>query len=158
MRRFNASIQIKIFTAFLALIVLHSCGLFRSAPKPPRVNTQVIRFKCDSNINQGMLLPVEVIYVTADNNLKEVTAIGPDAWFDSKERESWAHRQTLSLRSGREVRLWLERPPETKYIVIFASFFQINDQEAQQVIIEPDPEKKKAGEEVIWVGASAIYH
>jgi CDP-glycerol glycerophosphotransferase (TagB/SpsB family) len=106
-----------------------------------------------------MLLPVDVIYVTADDNLKEVTKIGPIDWFDSKERESWPHKQTLNLRSGIEVRLKLNKPPDTKYVVIFAPFFKGEDQEAQQIILPPDPEEsKKEKEEVVWVGANSLYH
>jgi hypothetical protein len=145
----------------LGLEFLISCGLIlpKSPPPPPLNETKTILFKCDSYINQGMLLPVDVIYVTADDNVKEVTKIGPVGWFDSKERESWPHKQTLSLKNGLEIRLKLNKPPETKYIVIFASFFQAQDQESQQVILPPAPEKgKKTEEEVVWVSAKALYH
>lgn len=107
------------------LVLLTSCGIFKSPPKPyipPRNETKAILFKCDNYINQGMGLPVDVIYVTAEDNLKEVTKIGPDAWFDSEERKNWPFKQTLMLKGGEEIMLNLSRPPETKFIVIFASF------------------------------------
>jgi len=146
--------------AIFVLGFLSSCSLILpKSPQPPRNNTKTILFKCDSYINHGMLLPVDVIYVTADDNLKEVTKIGPIVWFDSKEREGWPHKQTLNLRSGIEVRLKLNKPPETKYVVIFAPFFKTDDQEAQQVILPPDSEENKKGkEEVVWVGANSLYH
>jgi hypothetical protein len=157
MKPIDKRIQMRTVFILLVLAMLYACALFRSPPEPLRVDTLSILFKCDSEINQGMLLPVDVIFITADDNMKEVTKIGPTAWFDSEERQSWAHRQTLSLRSGVEVRLILNKPPETKSIVIFASFFQVEDQHAQQVIIEPDPEGNGAVEEVIWVSSAAIY-
>ena len=157
MKPIDKRIQMGTVFILLVLAMLYACALFRSPPKPLRVDTLSILFKCDSEINQGMLLPIDVIFITADDNMKEVTKIGPTAWFDSEERQSWAHRQTLSLRSGVEVRLILNKPPETKSIVIFASFFQVEDQHAQQVIIEPDPEGNGAVEEVIWVSSAAIY-
>jgi hypothetical protein len=143
-------------TVLPALLLLSSCGLFsRSKPYiPPRNKTDSVVFKCDRYINKGMALPVDVIYVTGDDNLKQVTAIGPDAWFDSKEREDWAFKQTLMLKGGDEIILDLSKPPETRFIVIFASFYQVKDQKVQQVIFTPDAGKQ----EVIWVGAQALYH
>lgn len=99
-------------------------------------------------------MPVEVIYIMADGNIKEVTKIGPDVWFDSKERESWPYKQTLMLRSGEEILLKLDRPEEIKFIVIFASFYLVKDQNVQQVILGPDA----AEQEVVWVSAKALYH
>ena len=159
MKSFNKSNSLRNIFVIFVLGFLFSCSLIMpKSPQPPRNNTKTILFKCDSYINQGMLLPVDVIYVTADDNLKEVTKIGPIVWFDSKERESWPHKQTLNLRSGIEVRLKLNKPPETKYIVIFAPFFKAEDQEAQQVILPPDEESKKEKEEVVWVGANSLFH
>jgi hypothetical protein len=160
MNSFRKSYLLRYIFPMLVLGFLFSCSLILpKSPQPPRNNTKTILFKCDSYINHGMLLPVDVIYVTADDNLKEVTKIGPNVWFDSKERESWPHKQTLSLRSGIEVRLKLNKPPDTKYVVIFAPFFKGEDQEAQQIILPPDPEEnKKEKEEVVWVGANSLYH
>jgi hypothetical protein len=111
-------------------------------------------FKCDSYINEKMGLPVDVIYITTDVDLKEVTKIGPNAWFDSQKREQWPFKQTLMLRSGEEILLKLSKPPETKFIVIFASFYQVKDQQVQQVILDPN----SAEQEVVWVSAHALYH
>jgi hypothetical protein len=150
-------IHAKLFVVVLsALLILSSCGLF-FPPKPyvpPRNKTETVLFKCDRSINEGMGLPVDVIYITGDDNLKEVIQIGPDAWFDSKKREDWTFKQTLMLKGGEEITLKLSKPPETKFIVIFATFYQVKDQKVQQVIFTPD-----AGEqEVIWVSAHALYH
>jgi len=139
-----------------AMLILSSCGLF-FPPKPyipPLNKTETVVFKCDWSINSGMGLPVDVIYITGDDNLKEVVQIGPDAWFDSKEREDWTFKQMLMLKGGEEIVLKLSKPPETKFIVIFASFYQVKDQKAQQVIFTPDAGKQ----EVIWVSANALYH
>lgn len=143
-----------------ALAALVSCGLFSSGPpSAARNETKTILFKCDRVINQGMLLPVDVIYVTANDNLKEITQIGPLAWFESKQRDGWPYKQTLNLKSGVDVRLRLDKPPDTVYIVIFASFFQVNDAAAEQVILPPTAGKdRSAQEQVVWVAARALYH
>jgi len=152
------TIPVKPYVAVLsALLILSSCRCFLFPPKPyvpPRSQTETILFKCDRTINEGMGLPVDVIYITGDDNLKEVTQIGPDAWFDSKEREDWTFKQTLMLKGGQEIILKLSKPPETQFIVIFASFYQVKDPKVQQVILTPNA----AEEEVIWVSAHALYH
>lgn len=143
-----------------ALVALVSCGLFSSRPpSAPRNQTKTILFKCDRFINQGLLLPVDVIYVTANDNLKEITQMGPLSWFDSKQRDGWPYKQTLNLKSGVDVRLRLDKPPDTTYIVIFASFFQVNDAAAEQVILPPTAGKDQGAQgQVIWVAARALYH
>ena len=138
-------------------VAVSGCSLFSSkpdVPPPPRNETKVILFKCDNFINRGMVLPVEVIFITANDHLKQVTSIGPDAWFESKEREKWPFKQTLSLRSNDEILLELKKPPETTFIVVFATFYQVVDQKAQQVILDPNAAQK----EVVWVSAKALYH
>jgi len=142
----------------IALLLATSCkDTFLFPPKPyvpPFNETETILFISDNEINEGMGLPVEVIYVTGSDDLKQVTDIGPDVWFESKEREGWPFKQTLMLKGGEEILFKLNKPSETKYIVVFATFFRVKDQEAQQVILDPD-----AGEQaVVWVGARAIYH
>lgn len=144
-------------TVLSALALLPSCSCFLFPPKPyipPLNETTSILFRCDSYINEGMALPLDVIYITAEGDLKEVTKIGPDAWFDSQERERRPFKQTLMLRSGEEVLLKLAKPPETKFIVIFASFYQVENQQDQQVILAQDAPQQV----VIWVGAKALYH
>lgn len=136
-------------------LILSSCGLFSSdISPPPRNGTQEILFLCDKKINSGMQLPVEVIYIRADEDPKQVIDIGPDAWFDSEERDKWPYKETFFLRSGIEKRLRLEKPPETTAVVVFFSFFQVREPDDQQVILETDALEQ----EVIWVGANRVYH
>jgi hypothetical protein len=144
-------------TVLFALLLLPSCSCFLFPPKPyapPLNETTSILLRCDNDINEGMGLPLDVIYITSDGDLKAVIKIGPDTWFDSEEREHWPFKQTLMLRSGEEVLLKLSKPPETKFIVIFASFYRVKEQQDQQVIIAQDA----AEQEVVWVGARALYH
>lgn len=138
----------------LILLSAFSCCLLPEPQKPPQNMTKTILFKCDNSINEGMILPVDVIYITADSGLKEVVKIGPDAWFDSEERDLWLFKQTLMLGGGDEILLKLSKPPETKFIVIFASFFKVKDKKVQQVILHPDAIEQ----EVVWVAAQALYH
>jgi hypothetical protein len=142
--------------ALAAALTAASCGLFSpNVPPPPRSDTEVIWFKTDRRINDGMLLPAEIIYVTADREVASLTAIGPDAWFDSPERDKWPHKTPLMFRNGQDLRYRLrEKPPETHSVVVFFSFYGVDAPEVQQVILGPD----EGREAVIWIGAHAVYH
>jgi len=149
----HSLIRIFVLVA-LVLLSFFSCCLLPEPYKPPQNKTKAILFKCDNSINEGMVLPVDVIYITAESGLKEVIKIGPDAWFDSEERERWPFKQTLMLGGGEEILFRLSKPPETKFIVIFASFFKVKEKKVQQVILHLDSKEQ----EVVWVAARALYH
>lgn len=140
----------------LALVsTFASCGLFfPKTPPPPRNKTETLLLKCDKRINQEMLLPVDIIYVTAGDDMKPVLKIGPDKWFYAEERNSWPHKQSLELRSGEDVLVRLKKPPDVVNVVIFVNYYQVEDQNAQQVILSTDA----AIEEVIWVAKNTLYH
>ena len=109
------------------------------------VKTKNITFKCDQHINQGMLLPVDVIYVTRYHMPREITSIGPDKWFNSYERDNWVERQSLSLKGGetRELKLnklWLKN---TKFLLVFTDFKDVNGPYSQQLIIDQTASKKE---------------
>jgi hypothetical protein len=153
--KIQAQVYLFLLSASLLLSSCSSCFLFPPKPYvPPRNETKTIVFKCDRHINSGMALPVDVIYVTAEDDIKKVTEVGPDAWFESKDRENRPFKETLMLKGGEEINLELSKPPETKFIVIFASYYQVQHQKEQQVILTPNAKE----EEVIWVGTRALYH
>ncbi|MDM8542954.1 hypothetical protein QUF90_17915 [Desulfococcaceae bacterium HSG9] len=143
------------FSLFIVLL-LSSCGLFYpDQPPPPHVKTKTILFKCDNSINHDMLLPVEVICLTTDGQLGEVAGIGPNNWFDSKERNKYPFKHTLMLRNGEDRLLRLKKmPPDAKYVVLFASYYKVEEQEPQQIVLTTDAEIK----EVVWVSAVSLYH
>ncbi len=145
----------RLAALLLSGLLLPACGLFSpDFPEPPRNGTRTIRFKCDGRINSGMLLPVEIIYLGPDDDVKALTGIGPDAWFDSEKRNKWPHKKTLMFRNGQDRRIRLDKPPETETVVVFASLYGVRTPEAQQVVLGPEADK----EEIIWVGSAALYH
>ncbi len=148
--------MIKTFISLFVLLSLSACGLFYPEQKPPpHVKTQTILFKCDNLINNDMLLPVEVICLNQDDQLGEVAGVGPNDWFESDIRKKYPFKHTLMLRNGEDRLLKLKKKqPDAKYIVIFASYFQVEEPEPQQIILTTDAELK----EVIWVSMAALYH
>ncbi len=147
---------IKTFISLFLLLSLTACGLFFPEQKPPpHVKTKTILFKCDNRINNDMLLPVEVICLTQDDQLGEVVGVGPNDWFESDIRKKHPFKHTLMLRNGEDRLLKLKKmPPDAKYVVIFASYYQVEDPEPQQIILTTDAEMR----EVIWVSMAALYH
>ncbi len=110
-----------------------------------KIRAKSIIFQCDEHINQGMLLPVDVIYITRYHRPREVISIGPNNWFNSFEREKWETKQTLSLKGGETKtlklnKLWLK---ETKLLVIFADFKDVKESQSQQIIIEKSGKHKE---------------
>lgn len=131
----------------LIAVMLHS----GCASRPPenkeigKVKTKSIIFTCDPQINQGLLLPVDVIYVTRYHMPREVIAIGPDKWFNSSARVKWQTRQTLDLK-GEETKtvqlnkLWLK---DTKLLIVFADFKDVVEPQSQQIIIDKSSKRKE---------------
>ena len=137
---------------FMTLILcVGLIGACSSKPKPPQekvgnIDTETIVFVCDEQVNQGLLLPVDVIYVTRYRMLREITAVGPDRWFDSVERAGWEEKQTIGLKGGETKKLKLKRlwRDNSKVLVVYANFKGINGPHPQQVIIDhtADSEEK----------------
>lgn len=107
------------------------------------VRVKRIKFKCEKKINQGMLLPVDIIYVTRFRMPREVISVGPNRWFDSLVRENWEEKQSLSLKGGDEKtveinRVWLEN---SKFLIIFADFKGVKITDQQQIILDETAKK-----------------
>jgi hypothetical protein len=151
-RNLGAAGEIALISLFLLvnILMLSSCGsskgvVVREEEGVGKILAKSIIFQCDKQINQGMLLPVDVIYITRYHRPREVIAIGPNNWFNSSERQKWETRQTLSLKGG-ETRtlelnqLWLR---ETKLLVIFADFKDVEEPDPQQVLIDRSGKHKE---------------
>lgn len=136
---------------FLFVLIFNSFGCsFLKARRSDgndlgKIKTKQIIFQCDKVINQGLLLPVDVIYVTRYHRPREVIAIGPNKWFNSLQRERWETKQTLGFTGGETKtlklnKLWLKN---SKLIIIFANFKDVKDPGSQQVIIDRSGKRKK---------------
>lgn len=127
--------------AYLSVLFIMLAGMLFSGCATDRS----ITFACDPQINQGQLLPVDIIYVTRYQTPREIIAIGPDQWFNSSERMQWETRQTLGLRGSetKTVHLnqrWLKG---AKLLIIFADFKGVKNPQSQQVIIDNLPVRKE---------------
>jgi len=143
---FTVQAHFRLFLMLLA-VMLHSSCASRSPEEKEigKINTRSIVFTCEPHINQGLLLPVDVIYITKYRSLREVTSIGPDDWFNTSKREAWETKQTLSLSGGdtRSLKLDKQWLKNTKVIVIFADFKDVKEPNPQQMIIDRSEKRKE---------------
>ncbi|MFP4348321.1 MAG: hypothetical protein ACOC3W_02500 [Thermodesulfobacteriota bacterium] len=107
------------------------------------IPTRRITFYCDERINQGQLLPVDVIYIQRYHMPSQVISLGPDQWFDHIERDRWEEKQTLGLTGGEEKTLQLNRRwlANTKFIVIYADFKDVSVPYSQQIILDASADR-----------------
>ena len=119
----------------LVSLSLSGCATLKSLDLVP---TKEIEFRADAEINDGNVLPVDVIYVAYFEELREITQYGPDEWFDSPRREQWTARETLSIEGGDVIEVTLDEKllARAKIIVVYADFTNVTDPSAQQVVID----------------------
>ncbi|MDM8542957.1 hypothetical protein QUF90_17930 [Desulfococcaceae bacterium HSG9] len=133
------NLQLFIIFLFVLPVLIISCAPTEIEEQDfGLVRTQTIRFECGKQLNQGLLLPVDIIYITRYHMPREVVSIGPNKWFNSLWREKWEERQTVSLKGGetRKIKLnelWLRN---TKFLIIYADFKGVEEPYSQQIIID----------------------
>ncbi len=125
---------------FISLLVAALLGAAGCATDPfalSPVPTRTIEFRADKEINHGLLLPVDIVYVSYLHQLRQLTSLGPDQWFNSELRARWLDKQSLGIRGGehRRVRLQADLAARSPFIVVFAAFMGVSDPAPQQVIL-----------------------
>ena len=137
----------------LLLLALLAAGCGGGVVIQP-VRTQTLYFQADPKINYGQILPVDIIYVSFLHELRDITAIGPKAWFDSDTRQNWPGRQSLGIVGGQNLKVDLNPTlvSRSPFVVIFATFKGVSDPAPQQVVLD-----SQAGDtEVIQVHAHSL--
>jgi len=94
--------------SLLLLILVGAAGCASDPFALSPVPTRVIEFRADKQINHGQLLPVDIIYVSYLHQLRQLTSLGPDQWFNSALRARWLDKQSLGLRGGERRRVQLQ--------------------------------------------------
>ena len=145
----------KVFSVSLFLIIslamLQGCG---GGGTFQPVVTQTLVFKPDKQINDNQLLPVDIIYVSYLHQLRELTAIGPSAWFDSDKRAAWLPKESVGVVGGKIKKVQLNPllTSRSPYVVIFANFKDVTNPSDQQVIMDYEAYE----EEFIYVHPHAM--
>lgn len=112
------------------------CGTTLKPIEP--VATRYIEFQCDPVINGKKSLAVDIIYITYVQELREVTALGPEKWFEAEDRKEWRFKESVVLNGGDQAvveldPLILER---TVLLVIYADYKSVLEPASRQVIVD----------------------
>lgn len=120
----------------LAMLVISGCGATLSPFKP--IETRHIELRADNIINNGQDLEVDVIYITYVQELREVSRIGPELWFEKERRDQWKFKESVVMKGGDRVLVKLDPLilKRTVLLVVFANFVNEMDPGKQQVIVD----------------------
>ncbi len=126
------------FKVLLIGVALAGCA----APSAPRYTDVAVSLKADVPINDGVLLPIDIITV---NELKAdaVLAISPEVWFGNEMRERLTPEeiQKFAVKDGGTRKIDVRVPSDTGRIIIYADFENTSERVKQQIIIVPGKER-----------------
>lgn len=122
------------------------------------MDTTTIHFRCDSSFNDGLILPVDLVYVTEGQTVEAVTEVSPDEWFDSESRAGWETKQSLSLKASetrKTVTVDLEKPENTIALVVIADYQNIGNEKSQSITFDAE---NAEDEEDVFVTINGLLH
>ncbi len=120
---------IPILAGLFILLLATGCG----------GRTVKIAFQADNHINEGVLLPVDIIAVQ-DSAVESVLDIGPETWFGHRMRErliSGKELFTFALSGGAKRKVKISVPKENKRVLVYADYENSEERDDQQVVITP---------------------
>lgn len=121
------------------------------------LKTNNVKFRCDSAFNEGLRLPVDLVYVPQGESVDTVTQVSPDEWFDSEARAQWQLKQSISIRETGErndVEVKLNKPAQTAALVIIVDYADIKVAETQIIVLDVGAKEN----EDIFVTVDGILH
>lgn len=147
--------QRQLFSIVLIFTIALIAGC-QKAPSIALVDTTTLIIRCDSEFNDDMRLPIELVYVPIEESIGPITEVGADEWFDSDKRDQWAYKQSLSLVPGEKKKFIvpLDRPSQTVAVIIIADYKDIKDAKGQVVVLNSDAKIQ----ENIFVTANGLLH
>jgi hypothetical protein len=141
-----------------ACLVLILFSIFCSACSSTKLlMTKSVNFRCDSNFNDGFILPVDIVYISKGEKIDTITGISPDEWFDSPVREEWPHLQSLSFRESdlrATTKIELKKTKQTIAMVIIADYRGLDKQKAQMIIFDANSKEH----EDIFITINGLLH
>jgi hypothetical protein len=112
---------------------------FSACAKIPRFSDITLILDPASEINEGVLLPVDILAVDSVISSKALE-IGPDNWFgeDVRDRLTDGEIQRLAIKGGEEKKVSVKVNKSVHRIIIFADFENNSEAAGQQAIIIPE--------------------
>ena len=149
----TCSMQRYAIGALIGLLAAISCA----CGSTPVLKTTTVKFRCDSQFNSGLRLPVDLVFIPEGERVDTITKVAPDEWFDSDQREQWQFKQSLSLVENGErndVEIKLTKPARTIGLVIMADFLEIKEAKQQIIILDTGAKEN----EDVFVTINGILH
>lgn len=154
----SETVQFPTTQRTVAYMILVCAAIFSCAcGGTPLLKTHTVKFRCDSKFNEGLRLPVDLVYIPEGESVDTITGVSPDVWFDSEERDQWQFKQSISLRekdARNDVQIKLKKPAKTIGLVIMADYREIKNAEQQIVILDTGAKEN----EDIFVTVEGILH
>jgi len=126
---------------FLVGMVLSGCA----AQARPKYTDVSLSLQADAPINDGVLLPIDVIAV---NEIKAdaVLSVSPEEWFgnDMRERLTSEEIQKFAIKDGGNRIIDVRVPSEVGRIIVYADYENTSERERQQIIIFPGKDRFKS--------------
>jgi len=125
---------------FLVGMVMSGCA----AQSRPKYTDVSLTLQADAPINDGVLLPIDVIAVN-ESKADSVLAVSPDEWFgnDMRERLTSEEIQKFAIKDGGSRTIDVRVPSEVGRIIIYADYENTSERERQQIIIFPGKDRFK---------------
>ena len=145
------------YTSAIAIsiaLVLGSAGCGGAIPPFEPVQTRAIGFQADSVINNDQALEIDIIYITYVGELREVTRLGPTAWFKAEKRSQWKFKESFIIKGGQKAMVELDPLilKRTVLLVVYANYANTPDPTDKQVIVDYAGQNK----EIIFVKQSNL--
>ncbi len=95
----------------------------------------IISIESDKDINNGILLPVDIISVN-ESFAEKVADIGPQDWFGHYYREKLSPEElnSLAIAGGQNRRVKVKIHSGVKRVIMYTDFENIDDRDSQQII------------------------
>ena len=107
----------------------------------PKQTDVTLQLKADESINNGILLPIDVVAVE-ESKAASILSISPDEWFGSDQRERLPPEeiQKLAIKDGGVRTVTVKVHKEAGKIIIYADYESTSQREQQQLVIDSKKE------------------
>ena len=132
--------------------------LFSACAGTKKLETTAVNFRCDSEFNEGLILPVDLVFISEGETVDAITGVSPNDWFDSEIREKWSHKQSMSLKSSRTrktVKVTLKKPKDTVALVIIANYRNIDSESSELIILDAKDAEER---EDVFITLNGLLH
>lgn len=152
-RGVQLSLRSTLFLGFFgALLACSACS------STPLLMTKQVKFRCDSKFNDGLLLPVDLVFIPEGEKIDTITGVAPDEWFDSEVRADWPYIQSFSFRESdvrNTIEIKLKKAKKTVAMVIIADYRGLEGAKSQIIVFKGEDSKEH---EDIFITINGLLH